>query len=100
MATLAEQIIEATPERIKQGGLPQGGGVTAQRETRQPCHSGHLAGHLPGHGRRPHTLPPRRCVPVTSQCVGPPEAPPTLLCRVGGVLNASANGKMERELPS
>uniref|UniRef100_A0A8C6SM76 Calmodulin binding transcription activator 2 n=1 Tax=Neogobius melanostomus TaxID=47308 RepID=A0A8C6SM76_9GOBI len=80
VAALAEQIIEATPERIKQRGG-------------QPGPSGHLVGHVPGDGGpAPSPVPA-----LPAQRSGPASPSPASSAAWAEFLNASANGKIERD---
>ncbi|XP_051800741.1 calmodulin-binding transcription activator 2-like [Acanthochromis polyacanthus] len=83
MATLAEQIIEATPERIKQEDFPRGRSHRSERGGTTP--PSRTPGWPPTWRRSTPTHTPR------------PEAPPPSSVAWAEFLNASANGKMERD---
>ncbi|KAG5260708.1 hypothetical protein AALO_G00295510 [Alosa alosa] len=107
MATLAEQIIEATPERIKQEEFPRGA-ESPLRERRDNSAAIHdtmpwLATYLDTVDTIPALSPPR-CVSRS------PQTPPSPLSALAlqrlrppssaawaEFLNASANGRMERD---
>ncbi|KAG7233220.1 hypothetical protein INR49_007380 [Caranx melampygus] len=113
MATLAEQIIEATQSESNRRTSPGGRSHRSERdETTLPFRT---PGWPPTWTRStPNTLPAQVSPALTPPVVRrqgskyvsthrrgvlylQAEAPPTLLCRVAEFLNASANGKMERD---
>lgn len=98
MATLAEQIIQATPERIKQEDFPRGGeSLLRERQDNVAMQDTWLATYLETVDTRTHP-PPRRVRPpsplsaLALQRLRPPSS-----AAWAEFLNASANGKMERD---
>ncbi|XP_068611691.1 calmodulin-binding transcription activator 2 [Brachionichthys hirsutus] len=94
MATLAEQIIEATPERIKQEDFPTG----AESPLRDPAMQDTWLATYLDTVDTPSQSPPRRAHPpsplgaVALQSLRPPSS-----AAWAEFLNASANGKMEKD---
>ncbi|XP_045920382.1 calmodulin-binding transcription activator 2 isoform X2 [Micropterus dolomieu] len=98
MATLAEQIIEATPERIKQEDFPRGAESPLRERRDNPAiQDTWLATYLDTVDAHTHS-PPRRVRPpsplsaLALQRLRPPSS-----AAWAEFLNASANGKMERD---
>ncbi|CAN9509406.1 unnamed protein product [Ophioblennius macclurei] len=96
MATLAEQIIEATPERIKQEDFPRGA-ESALRERRDnlAIQDTWLATYLETVDT--HSPPRRMCPPSPLSALALQRLRPPSSAAWAEFLNASANGKMERD---
>ncbi|XP_047441711.1 calmodulin-binding transcription activator 2, partial [Mugil cephalus] len=99
MATLAEQIIEATPERIKQEDFPRGAeSPLRERRDNPTIQDTWLATYLETVDAHTHSPPRRVCPPpsplsaLALQRLRPPSS-----AAWAEFLNASANGKMERD---
>nr|XP_056719572.1 calmodulin-binding transcription activator 2 [Euleptes europaea] len=112
MITLAKQIIEATPERIKQENFSSAEAPLRER----PGNLGlsetmsWLAGYLENVDQHPHVSPrrPLSASPASHSCLSPLPSPlgelsferlppPPTVASWAEFLNASANGKMESE---
>ncbi|KAM4714546.1 LOW QUALITY PROTEIN: calmodulin-binding transcription activator 2 [Anableps anableps] len=96
MATLAEQIIEATPERIKQEDFPRGAESPLRERRDNPAiQDTWLATYLETVDSR---SPPRRvCPPSPLSALALQRLRPPSSAAWAEFLNASANGKMERD---
>ncbi|KAI9527210.1 hypothetical protein NQZ68_032791, partial [Dissostichus eleginoides] len=101
MATLAEKIIEATPERIKQEDFPLGAeSPLRERRDNPDIQDTWLATYLDTVDAHPHSPPRRVCPPsppsplsaLALQRLRPPSS-----AAWAEFLNASANGKIERD---
>ncbi|KAM9414352.1 calmodulin-binding transcription activator 2 [Pholidichthys leucotaenia] len=95
MATLAEQIIEATPERIKQEDFPQGAESPLRERRDNPLQDTWLATYLETVDT--HSLPRRVCPPSPLSALALQRLRPPSSAAWAEFLNASANGKMERD---
>ncbi|KAL6118173.1 camta2 [Pungitius sinensis] len=98
MATLAEQIIEATPERIKQEDFP-GGAESPLKERRDntPLQDTWLATYLDTVDAQTHSPPRRVCPPSPLSALALQRLRPPSSAAWAEFLNASANGKIERD---
>uniref|UniRef100_A0A3P9NTB3 Calmodulin binding transcription activator 2 n=1 Tax=Poecilia reticulata TaxID=8081 RepID=A0A3P9NTB3_POERE len=96
MATLAEQIIEATPERIKQEDFPRGAESPLRERRDNPAiQDTWLATYLETVDSQ---SPPRRvCPPSPLSALALQRLRPPSSAAWAEFLNASANGKMERD---
>ncbi|XP_062239868.1 calmodulin-binding transcription activator 2 isoform X1 [Platichthys flesus] len=92
MATLAEQIIEATPERIKLEDFPRGA-ESPLRERQDTW----LATYLDTVDTHTHSPPRRVCPPSPLSALALQRLRPPSSAAWAEFLNASANGKMERD---
>ncbi|XP_068443896.1 calmodulin-binding transcription activator 2 isoform X3 [Clinocottus analis] len=105
MATLAEQILEATPERIKQEDFPRGAeSPLRERRDNAATQDTWLATYLDAvdahtHAGDAHThSPPRRaCPPSPLSALALHRLRPPSSAAWAEFLNASANGKIERD---
>ncbi|XP_072232223.1 calmodulin-binding transcription activator 2 isoform X2 [Leuresthes tenuis] len=98
MATLAEQIIEATPERIKQEDFPRGPESPLRERRDNPAmQDTWLATYLETVDRNPHSPPRRMCPPSPLSALALQRLRPPSSAAWAEFLNASANGKMERD---
>ncbi|KAM6909381.1 calmodulin-binding transcription activator 2 [Xenentodon cancila] len=96
MATLAEQIIEATPERIKQEDFPAGAeSPLGERRDNPALHDTWLATYLETVDT--HSPPRRVCPPSPLSTLALQRLRPPSSAAWAEFLNASANGKMERD---
>ncbi|XP_054594554.2 calmodulin-binding transcription activator 2 isoform X2 [Nothobranchius furzeri] len=98
MAALAEQIIEATPERIKQEDFPRGAESPLRERRDNPAiQDTWLAAYLEMVDC--HTDPPPRrvCPPSPLSALALQRLRPPSSAAWAEFLNASANGKMERD---
>nr|XP_040036440.1 calmodulin-binding transcription activator 2 isoform X2 [Gasterosteus aculeatus aculeatus] len=98
MATLAAQIIEATPERIKQEDFP-GGAESPLKERRDniPLQDTWLATYLDTVDAQTHSPPRRVCPPSPLSALALHRLRPPSSAAWAEFLNASANGKIERD---
>ncbi|XP_017297638.2 calmodulin-binding transcription activator 2 isoform X2 [Kryptolebias marmoratus] len=98
MATLAEQIIEATPERIKQEDFSRGAESPLRERRDNPAlQDTWLAAYLETVDS-PTDSPPRRlCPPSPLSALALQRLRPPSSAAWAEFLNASANGKMERD---
>ncbi|XP_067378924.1 calmodulin-binding transcription activator 2 isoform X3 [Channa argus] len=98
MATLAEQIIEATPERIKQDDFPSGGDSPLRERRDNPAiQDTWLATYLDTVDAHTHSPPRRVCPPSPLSALALQRLRPPSSAAWAEFLNASANGKMERD---
>ncbi|XP_076011927.1 calmodulin-binding transcription activator 2 [Genypterus blacodes] len=98
MATLAEQIIEATPERIKQEDFPRGvESPLRERRDNPPIQDTWLATYLDMVDTHTHSPPRRVCPPSPLSTLALQRLRPPSSAAWAEFLNASANGKMERD---
>ncbi|XP_063756443.1 calmodulin-binding transcription activator 2 isoform X2 [Eleginops maclovinus] len=98
MATLAEQIIEATPERIKQEDFPRGAeSPLRERRDNPDIQDTWLATYLDSVDAHPHSPPRRLCPPSPLSVVALQRLRPPSSAAWAEFLNASANGKIERD---
>ncbi|XP_030287519.1 calmodulin-binding transcription activator 2-like [Sparus aurata] len=98
MATLAEQIIEATPERIKQEDLPRGAESPLRERRDNPAiQDTWLATYLDTVDAHTHSPPRRVCPPSPLSALALQRLRPPSSAAWAEFLNASANGKMERD---
>lgn len=96
MATLAEQIIEATPERIKQEDFPRGAeSPLRERQDNPALEDTWLATYLETVDA--HSPPRRVCPPSPLSALALQRLRPPSSAAWAEFLNASANGKMERD---
>ncbi|XP_057711645.1 calmodulin-binding transcription activator 2 isoform X2 [Corythoichthys intestinalis] len=95
MATLAEQIIEATPERIKHDDFARVG-ESLLRE-RGDLHDTWLATYLDAVDAQAQSLPRRVCPPSPLSALALQRLRPPSSAAWAEFLNASANGRMERD---
>ncbi|XP_035986954.1 calmodulin-binding transcription activator 2 isoform X1 [Fundulus heteroclitus] len=96
MATLAEQIIEATPERIKQEDFPSGAESPLRERRDNPAiQDTWLATYLETVDS--HSPPRRVCPPSPLSALALQRLRPPSSAAWAEFLNASANGKMERD---
>ncbi|XP_029381886.1 calmodulin-binding transcription activator 2 isoform X2 [Echeneis naucrates] len=98
MATLAEQIIEATPERIKQEEFPRGAESPLRERRNNPTiQDTWLATYLDTVDTHTHSPPRRVCPPSPLSALALQRLRPPSSAAWAEFLNASANGKMERD---
>ncbi|KAM3590589.1 uncharacterized protein V6R79_012272 [Siganus canaliculatus] len=98
MATLAEQIIEATPERIKQEDFPRGAeSPLRERQENPPIQDTWLATYLDTVDAHSQSPPRRVCPPSPLSALALQRLRPPSSVAWAEFLNASANGKMERD---
>ncbi|XP_044039737.1 LOW QUALITY PROTEIN: calmodulin-binding transcription activator 2 [Siniperca chuatsi] len=98
MATLAEQIIEATPERIKQEDFPRGAESPLRERRDNPAiQDTWLANYLDTVDAHTHSPPRRVCPPSPLSALALQRLRPPSSAAWAEFLNASANGKMERD---
>ncbi|XP_041841901.1 calmodulin-binding transcription activator 2 [Melanotaenia boesemani] len=98
MATLAEQIIEATPERIKQEDFPRGAESPLRERRDNPAiQDTWLATYLETVDAQTHSPPRRVCPPSPLSALALQRLRPPSSAAWAEFLNASANGKMERD---
>ncbi|XP_070711368.1 calmodulin-binding transcription activator 2 [Pempheris klunzingeri] len=98
MATLAEQIIEATPERIKQEDFPRGAESPLRERRDNPAiQDTWLATYLDTVDTHTHSPPRRVCPPSPLSALALQRLRPPSSAAWAEFLNASANGKMERD---
>nr|XP_046236686.1 calmodulin-binding transcription activator 2 isoform X2 [Scatophagus argus] len=98
MATLAEQIIEATPERIKQEDFPKGAESPLRERRDNPAiQDPWLATYLDTVDAHTHSPPRRVCPPSPLSALALQRLRPPSSAAWAEFLNASANGKMERD---
>lgn len=98
MATLAEQIIEATPERIKQEDFPRGAESPLRERRDNPAiQDTWLATYLETVDAHTHSPPRRVCPPSPLSALALQRLRPPSSAAWAEFLNASANGKMERD---
>ncbi|XP_078020372.1 calmodulin-binding transcription activator 2 isoform X3 [Epinephelus lanceolatus] len=98
MATLAEQIIEATPERIKQEDFPRGAESPLRERRDNPAiQDTWLATYLDTVDAHTHSPPRRVCPPSPLSALALQRLRPPSSAAWAEFLNASANGKMERD---
>ncbi|XP_030580916.1 calmodulin-binding transcription activator 2 isoform X2 [Archocentrus centrarchus] len=98
MATLAEQIIEATPERIKQEDFPRGAeSLLRERWDNPAIQDTWLATYLETVDAHTHSPPRRVCPPSPLSALALQRLRPPSSAAWAEFLNASANGKMERD---
>ncbi|XP_060886692.1 calmodulin-binding transcription activator 2 isoform X1 [Labrus mixtus] len=98
MATLAEQIIEATPERIKQEDFPRGAESPLRERRENPAiQDTWLATYLDTVDAHTHSPPRRVCPPSPLSALALQRLRPPSSAAWAEFLNASANGKMERD---
>ncbi|XP_013771502.1 calmodulin-binding transcription activator 2 [Pundamilia nyererei] len=98
MATLAEQIIEATPERIKQEDFPRGAESPLRERWDNPAiQDTWLATYLETVDTHAHSPPRRVCPPSPLSALALQRLRPPSSAAWAEFLNASANGKMERD---
>ncbi|KAM7366723.1 hypothetical protein PAMP_016133 [Pampus punctatissimus] len=98
MATLAEQIIEATPERIKQEDFPRGAESPLRERRDNPAiQDTWLAAYLDTVDAHTHSSPRRVCLPSPLSALALQRLRPPSSAAWAEFLNASANGKMERD---
>ncbi|RVE60899.1 hypothetical protein OJAV_G00185880 [Oryzias javanicus] len=96
MATLAEQIIEATPERIKQEDFPRGAESPLRERRDNPAiQDTWLATYLETVDA--HSPPRKLCPPSPLSALALQRLRPPSSAAWAEFLNASANGKMERD---
>ncbi|XP_034020091.1 calmodulin-binding transcription activator 2 isoform X2 [Thalassophryne amazonica] len=96
MATLAEQIIEATPERIKQEEFPRGAESPLRERRGNPAiQDTWLATYLDTVDT--HSPPRRVCPPSPLSALALQRLRPPSSAAWAEFLNASANGKIERD---
>ncbi|XP_024120422.1 calmodulin-binding transcription activator 2 [Oryzias melastigma] len=96
MATLAEQIIEATPERIKQEDFPRGAESPLRERRDNPAiQDPWLATYLETVDA--HSPPRKLCPPSPLSALALQRLRPPSSAAWAEFLNASANGKMERD---
>ncbi|XP_026177533.1 calmodulin-binding transcription activator 2 isoform X1 [Mastacembelus armatus] len=98
MATLAEQIIEATPERIKQEDFSRGAESPLRERRDNPAiQDTWLATYLDTVDSHTHSPPRRMCPPSPLSALALQRLRPPSSAAWAEFLNASANGKMERD---
>lgn len=98
MATLAEQIIEATPERIKQEDFPRGAeSPLRERRDNPDIQDTWLATYLDTVDTHTHSPPRPVCPPSPLSALALQRLRPPSSAAWAEFLNASANGKMERD---
>ncbi|XP_076581450.1 calmodulin-binding transcription activator 2 isoform X2 [Chaetodon auriga] len=98
MATLAEQIIEATPERIKQEDFPRGAESPLRERRDNPAiQDTWLATYLDTVDAHTHSPPRRVCPPSPLSTLALQRLRPPSSAAWAEFLNASSNGKMERD---
>lgn len=98
MATLAEQIIEATPERIKQEDFPrEAESPLRERRDNPAIQDTWLATYLDTVDAHTHSPPRRVCPPSPLSALALQRLRPPSSAAWAEFLNASANGKMERD---
>ncbi|XP_028462150.1 calmodulin-binding transcription activator 2 isoform X1 [Perca flavescens] len=98
MATLAEQIIEATPERIKQEDFPRGAESPLRERRDNPAmQDTWLATYLDTVDAHSHSPPRRVCPPSPLSALALQRLRPPSSAAWAEFLNASANGKIERD---
>ncbi|XP_061768903.1 calmodulin-binding transcription activator 2 isoform X2 [Nerophis ophidion] len=98
MATLAEQIIEATPERIKQEDFTNGSESLLRESGDSPAiEDTWLATYLDTVDAHTQSLPRRICPPSPLSALALQRLRPPSSVAWAEFLNASANGKMERD---
>ncbi|XP_024914008.1 calmodulin-binding transcription activator 2 isoform X2 [Cynoglossus semilaevis] len=98
MAVLAEQIIEATPERIKQEDFPRGAESPLRERRDNPAiQDTWLATYLDTVDVHTHSPPRRVCPPSPLSALALQRLRPPSSAAWAEFLNASANGKMERD---
>ncbi|XP_034471115.1 calmodulin-binding transcription activator 2 isoform X2 [Hippoglossus hippoglossus] len=98
MATLAEQIIEATPERIKLEDFPRGAESPLRERRDNPAiQDTWLATYLDTVDTHTHSPPRRVCPPSPLSALALQRLRPPSSAAWAEFLNASANGKMERD---
>ncbi|XP_022625061.1 calmodulin-binding transcription activator 2 [Seriola dumerili] len=98
MATLAEQIIEATPDRIKQEDFPRGAESPLRGRRDNPAiQDTWLATYLDTVDAHTHSPPRRMCPPSPLSALALQRLRPPSSAAWAEFLNASANGKMERD---
>ncbi|MEQ2315277.1 hypothetical protein AMECASPLE_020607 [Ameca splendens] len=98
MATLAEQIIEATPERIKQEDFPRGAESPLRERRDNPAlQDTWLATYLETVDTHTHSPPRPVCPPSPLSALALQRLRPPSSAAWAEFLNASANGKMERD---
>ncbi|XP_049616180.1 calmodulin-binding transcription activator 2 isoform X3 [Syngnathus scovelli] len=95
MATLAEQIIEATPERIKHEDFA--GGAESLLRERRDVQDTWLATYLDTIDAHTQSLPRRVCPPSPLSALALQRLRPPSSAAWAEFLNASANGRMERD---
>ncbi|XP_029283818.1 calmodulin-binding transcription activator 2-like isoform X2 [Cottoperca gobio] len=98
MATLAEQIIDATPERIKQEDFPRGAeSPLRERQDNPAIQDTWLATYLDTVDTHTHSPPRRVCPPSPLSALALQRLRPPSSAAWAEFLNASANGKIERD---
>ncbi|XP_053714992.1 calmodulin-binding transcription activator 2 isoform X1 [Synchiropus splendidus] len=98
MATLAEQIIEATPDRIKQENFSRGAESPLRERRDNPAiHDPWLATYLDTVDTHTQSPPRRLCPPSPLSALALQRLRPPSSAAWAEFLNASANGKMERD---
>ncbi|XP_075941072.1 LOW QUALITY PROTEIN: calmodulin-binding transcription activator 2 [Anarhichas minor] len=98
MATLAEQIIEATPERIKQEDFSKGAESPLRERRDNPAiQDTWLATYLDTVDAHTHSPPRRVCPPSPLSALALQRLRPPSSAAWAEFLNASANGKIERD---
>ncbi|XP_035850155.1 calmodulin-binding transcription activator 2 [Sander lucioperca] len=98
MATLAEQIIEATPERIKQEDFPRGAESPLRERRDNPAmQDTWLATYLDTVDAHSYSPPRRVCPPSPLSALALQRLRPPSSAAWAEFLNASANGKIERD---
>ncbi|XP_059210338.1 calmodulin-binding transcription activator 2 isoform X2 [Centropristis striata] len=98
MATLAEQIIEATPERIKQEDFPrEAESPLRERRDNPAIQDTWLATYLDTVDAHTHSPPRRVCPPSPLSALALQRLRPPSSAAWAEFLNASANGKIERD---
>ncbi|XP_054608669.1 calmodulin-binding transcription activator 2 isoform X3 [Dunckerocampus dactyliophorus] len=98
MATLAEQIIEATPERIKHEDFTRGAeSLLCERRDNPAIEDTWLATYLDTVDTHTQSLPRRMCPPSPLSALALQRLRPPSSVAWAEFLNASANGKMERD---
>lgn len=98
MATLAEQIIEATPDRIKQEDFPRGAESPLRERRDNPAmQDTWLATYLDTVDAHSHSPPRRVCPPSPLSALALQRLRPPSSAAWAEFLNASANGKIERD---
>ncbi|XP_034412927.1 calmodulin-binding transcription activator 2-like isoform X3 [Cyclopterus lumpus] len=98
MATLAEQILEATPERIKQEDFAQGAESPLRDKRDKPAiQDTWLATYLDTVDAHTHSPPRRVCPPSSLSALALQRLRPPSSAAWAEFLNASVNGKIERD---
>ncbi|XP_077399561.1 calmodulin-binding transcription activator 2 isoform X3 [Vanacampus margaritifer] len=95
MATLAEQIVEATPERIKHEDFARG--AESLLRERQDVQDTWLTTYLDTVDAHTQSLPRRVCPPSPLSALALQRLRPPSSAAWAEFLNASANGRMERD---